>query len=215
MDQAIADAMDASAPALFLDRDGTIIEEVNYLQSPEQVRLLPGVGHAIHRINQLGVPVIVVTNQAGVARGLFTLHDVDRVHAHLAALLQSENAVVNAFYICPHHPTAGSGEWRTQCECRKPRPGMLLRAAAERNLDLRQSVMIGDKLIDLQAGAAAGCETVLVRTGYGKDCESDARAADVRLLAVADNLADAIADLLAPKHYQAFNTRRLRWDGSR
>lgn len=193
--------MDQTTPALFLDRDGTMIEEVNYLKSPNQVRIFPGVGQAIHQINRLGVPVIVVTNQAGVARGLFTLEDVDRVHAHLAAELRSENAVIDAFYICPHHPSAGIGEWRTQCECRKPRPGMLLRAAAERNLDLRNSVMIGDKLIDLQAGADAGCDTMLVRTGYGRDFESDARDANVRLLAVAENLADAITELFATRRF--------------
>jgi D-glycero-D-manno-heptose 1,7-bisphosphate phosphatase len=205
--------MDHKAPALFLDRDGTIIEEVNYLKDPDQVRLLPGVARAIHRINQLCIPVIVVTNQAGVARGLFSLEDVDRVHAHLAAQLRSENAVIEAFYVCPHHPSAGIGPWRTQCDCRKPRPGLLLRAASERNLDLCRSVMVGDKLLDLQAGAAAGCDTLLVRTGYGRNFESDARAADVRLLGVADNLAAAINELVVTRFRDHATTRHPHGEG--
>jgi len=119
-------------------------------------------------MNEANVPVVVVTNQSGVARGLFEEQRVADVHHALSELLAFEGAHVDRYFYCPHHPTAGQGRYRRECDCRKPRPGMLLRAAHEMNLDLRSSWLVGDKLSDLQAGAAAGCCAILVRTGYGK-----------------------------------------------
>ena len=155
--------------AVFLDRDGTIIEEVNYLSSPEQVCLIPGAADAVRRLNDAGVLVVVVTNQAGVARGYFPESRVGEVHAHLSTLLAAHGARIDAYYHCPHHPTEGVGEYRVACDCRKPKPGLLLTAARELDIDLSGSWMIGDKLCDAEAGATAGCRTLLVRTGHGRD----------------------------------------------
>ena len=159
--------MRPNSPAVFLDRDGTIIEEVNYLARVDQVKLIPGAADAIARLNRAGAPVVVVTNQAGVARGYFPEERVAEIHAHLSALLAESGARVDAYYHCPHHETEGVGPYRVACDCRKPAPGMLLAAAREWRLDLTRSWVIGDKLCDLAAGAAAGCSTVLVRTGHG------------------------------------------------
>jgi D-glycero-D-manno-heptose 1,7-bisphosphate phosphatase len=181
-----------SLSALFLDRDGTIIEEAEYLASPEQVRLIPGAAEAIARLNALGIPVVVVTNQSGVARGYFSEAQVAEVHAHLDWLLAKSSAHIDRYYVCPHHPREGVSAYRRDCDCRKPQPGLLLRAAAEMHLELGKSCVIGDKLTDLDAGARAGCRTILVRTGYGVSHEEEARTRDVRLLGVADSLAEAV-----------------------
>ncbi len=154
-------------PAVFLDRDGTLIAERNYLCRPEDVVLLPGAAEAVGRLNRAGFRVVVVTNQSGVARGFFGLEQVDRVHRHIDRLLARHGAVIDAYYVCPHHPAAGEPPWRRDCACRKPKPGLLLQAAAAMHLDLSRSFMIGDKLADVEAGRAAGCRPILVRTGYG------------------------------------------------
>ena len=163
-----------SREAVFLDRDGTLIEEVNYLSAPEQVKLIPGAAEAVRRLNAAGVLVVVVTNQAGVARGYFPESRVGAVHAHLSALLADRGAHIDAYFHCPHHPTEGVGAYRVACACRKPKPGLLLAAARELDIDLARSWMIGDKPCDAEAGAAAGCRTMLVRTGHGRALPVDA-----------------------------------------
>lgn len=179
-------------PAAFFDRDGTIIREIGYLSRPEQVELLPGAAQAIARLNSLEIPVVVATNQAGVARGYFSIADVAAVHARLDELLAADGARIERYYFCPHHPQYGEPPWRQQCACRKPRPGLLLRAAEELGLDLSRSCMIGDKLLDLAAGAAASCRTLLVRTGYGREEEAGIQPQSVNLMAVADDLSAAV-----------------------
>jgi D-glycero-D-manno-heptose 1,7-bisphosphate phosphatase len=164
--------------AVFLDRDGTLIEEVNYLATPEQVLLLPGAADAVRRLNDAGVLVVVVTNQAGVARGYFPESRVGAVHAHISALLAECGARIDAFYHCPHHPTAGVGAYRVVCECRKPKPGLLLTAARELDIDLSRSWMIGDKPCDAEAGIAAGCRAILVRTGHGRELPAEVNAVE-------------------------------------
>ena len=161
--------------AVFLDRDGTLIEEVHYLAAAEQVRLLPGAADAVRRLNEAGVLVVVVTNQAGVARGYFPESRVAEVHERLSTLL-AEHVRIDAYFHCPHHPTEGVGVYRVECECRKPKPGLLLAAARELDIDLARSWMIGDKPSDAEAGAAAGCRTILVRTGHGAKLPADANA---------------------------------------
>jgi D-glycero-D-manno-heptose 1,7-bisphosphate phosphatase len=181
-------------PAIFLDRDGVVIEDAHYLASPEQVRLVHGSADAIAALNRAGWPVVVVTNQAGVARGLFTELAVEAVHAHLSEQLASYGARVEAYYYCPHHPAGEVEAYRVACECRKPKAGMLLRAADELGLDLERSWMVGDRESDLEAGAAVGARTILVRTGYG--ATADATRLDrgrLNLELVAANLADAVA----------------------
>lgn len=181
-------------PAIFLDRDGVVIEDAHHLASPAQVRLIPGAADAIAALNRAGWPVVVVTNQSGVARGLFTVGAVEAVHAHLSGQLEGYGARIEAYYYCPHLPTADVEAYRLECDCRKPKPGMLLRAAEELGLDLDRSWMVGDRASDLQAGAAAGTRTVLVRTGYG--AAADATALDrtkLNLELIASDLADAVA----------------------
>ncbi len=157
--------------AVFLDRDGTLIEEVHYLSHPEQVRLIPAAADAVRRLNDAGVLVVVVTNQSGVARGYFPENCVREVHDRVSLLLAERGAKIDAFYHCPHHPTEGVGEYRVACACRKPKPGMLLAAARDLDIALTASWMIGDKPCDAEAGHAAGCRTLLVRTGHGKELE--------------------------------------------
>lgn len=152
--------------AVFLDRDGTINVEKEYLYKPEEFEFTPGAVEAIRLLNLAGYLVIVVTNQSGVARGYYTEADVVRLHQYIDGLLQAAGARVDAWYYCPHH-TAGMLPYDQACDCRKPLPGMLQQAAAEHAIDLSCSWMVGDKVADIAAGRSAGCRTVLVLTGYG------------------------------------------------
>jgi D-glycero-D-manno-heptose 1,7-bisphosphate phosphatase len=155
-----------SPAAVFLDRDGVLIEDVHLLTRPEQVIVLPGVPQALQALGQAGFKLIVVSNQTVVARGLATEPEVQAVNVHLESLLQSAGAPpLDGIYICPHHPNATLPAYRVACDCRKPKPGLFLRAATELNLDLRTSFAVGDRITDIIAGAGAGCRTVLVQTG--------------------------------------------------
>lgn len=154
--------------AVFLDRDGTLNEDINYLGKAADMRLIPGAAGAVHMLNQRSIPVLVVTNQSGVAQGLHTESDVKKVHAEISKQLKKADAHIDRFYYCPHHPD-GKGKHAVACECRKPRPGLLLQAAQELHLDLSRCVMVGDAARDIEAGVAAGCRTVLVRTGKGTE----------------------------------------------
>lgn len=183
-------------PAVFLDRDGTIIEEKHYLSRPEDVALLPSAGETIAELNSLGIPVVVATNQAGVARGYFDESLIHDVHMRLDELLARHGARIDRYEYCPNHPTEGVGRYRVDCGCRKPQPGMLLKAAAVLQLDLARSCMIGDRLGDLQAGANAGCHTALVRTGYGREVDLDLDAQALRFLGAFETLAQAVAAAL-------------------
>ena len=155
--------------AVFLDRDGTINEEVGYLDRLEKLKLIPGAAKAIRLINASGMKAVVVTNQSGVARGIFDEVVVGAVHARLRELLLMEGGFLDGIYFCPHHPTEGREQYLLSCDCRKPAPGMLLQAAAELNLDPAGSYMVGDTLKDIEAGARVGVRGVLVRTGYGAE----------------------------------------------
>ncbi len=154
--------------AVFLDRDGTINIEKDYLYRIEDFEFIVGVPQAIKRLNEAGFLVVVVTNQSGVARGLFNQDQVEKLHRHIQQELDRVGARIDGFYLCPHHPTEGIGEFRLDCPCRKGKPGMLLQAAVEHDIDLSRSFMIGDKMADVEAGEAAGCSSLLVLTGYGK-----------------------------------------------
>lgn len=150
-------------PAVFLDRDGTINEEKGYLCTPEAVTLLPTVCKAIALLNAHNIPVIVITNQSALGRGLMSRAEFDAVNAALWEALQAGGAHYDALYYCPHVP-----DLIPPCPCRKPCPGLLLQAAVDFNIDLLRSYIIGDKQSDLDAGYAAGCHTLLVRTGCGE-----------------------------------------------
>jgi D,D-heptose 1,7-bisphosphate phosphatase len=155
--------------AVFMDRDGTINEEVNYLSRMDQLKLYPQTFEAIRMINSAGMKAIVITNQSGIARGYFTEDFVRSVHERINEMLRAEGAHIDGFYVCPHHPVYGNGIYKQNCECRKPKPGMLLQAAEEMNIDLSRSYMIGDMLKDIVTGKKAGAKGVLVRTGYGSN----------------------------------------------
>lgn len=183
--------MDSLRPAVFVDRDGTLNEEVDYLSDPDHLALIPGAGEAVAKLNARGIPVVVVTNQSGIGRGRFTWADFDAVMTRMADLLAAAGAQTDAVYVAPHHE-AGQGEYGVADHPdRKPNPGMLQRAAADHGLDLSRSWMIGDKAIDLEAGRRAGCRTVLVRTGYGH--RVDGSGADL----VAADLPEAVDRILA------------------
>lgn len=153
--------------AVFLDRDGTINEEREYLHRVEEFAFIPGVPEAIRDLRRAGFLVIVVTNQSGIGRGYYDEAALARLHAHMDSELAREGAAVDAYYFCPHHPKHGVGDYRRECDCRKPLPGMLLAAAREWHVDLDASYLVGDKLADVEAAQAAGCRPILVRTGYG------------------------------------------------
>ncbi|UUO06298.1 HAD family hydrolase [Blastopirellula sp. J2-11] len=184
--------MSYACGALFLDRDGTINIEREYLADPAQLELLPGAAEAIAAANRAHVPVIVVTNQSGVARGMFPESRIAEIHRRLDQLLAEQGASIDAYYYCPHHPKSASAVYRVDCECRKPRAGMLYAAASQHGLDLQESVMIGDKPSDLGIGRFAGCQTILVRTGYGHETEQQLPAAVPSLIGRFDSLLPAV-----------------------
>jgi D-glycero-D-manno-heptose 1,7-bisphosphate phosphatase len=167
--------MTAAGPArraVFADRDGTLNVDVGYLARASELRLLPGVAAALRRLNEAGIPLVVVTNQSGVARGLIDPHFAEQGYRNLAELVARDGARIDGYYFCPHHPE-GEGPYGIVCRCRKPASGMLERAAGELNLRLEGSFMIGDKLSDVQTGAGLGIVPLLVRSGSGRETEAE------------------------------------------
>jgi D-glycero-D-manno-heptose 1,7-bisphosphate phosphatase len=167
--------------AVFIDRDGTINEESGYLFRKEDCRFIPGTFEAIVQLNIAGFLVVVITNQSGIARGYYSEADLDQLHLYMADEIAAAGGRIDGWYHCPHHPDYLSES--SQCDCRKPLPGMLQRAAHELGLDLASSWMIGDKIADVAAGSAAGCQTILVKTGYGA---VEALSAQIEQLILAD-----------------------------
>jgi D-glycero-D-manno-heptose 1,7-bisphosphate phosphatase len=154
-------------PAIFMDRDGTLSREVGYVNHLSRFQLFPWSVDAVRLINRSGLLAVVVTNQAGVARGYFPESLIQEVHGALRAAMESGGARLDGIYYCPHHPSAGQPPYRRECDCRKPRPGLLRRAAAELGIDLGRSYVIGDRHGDLALAWSVGAKGVLVRTGYG------------------------------------------------
>ena len=185
-------------PAVFIDRDGTLTEEVGYVNHPRRIRLLPRSAEAIRRLNAAGIPAVVVTNQAGLARGYFSAEILQAVNEEMIRQLEDAGARLDGVYVCVHHPTEGVPPYRAECDCRKPKPGMLTRAARELHLDLAASTMVGDKASDLESGRIVGARGVLVLTGYGQgDWEYRRHAFRVTPDHVADDLLDAVHWVLA------------------
>jgi D-glycero-D-manno-heptose 1,7-bisphosphate phosphatase len=151
---------------IILDRDGTIIEEREYLSQPEQIRLIPGAGAALRELLDMGFGLVVITNQSGLGRGFFDQAQLRRVHEHLRELLEREGVQLEGLYVCPHKP-------EDDCACRKPRLGLLQKAAGELGFNLANCIVIGDKDCDIEMGHAAGAVTFLVRTGYGSQVENE------------------------------------------
>lgn len=181
--------------AVFLDRDGTLVEEVGYLDRLDRLRVFPWSVDAVRLLNRAGFRAVVVTNQAGVAKGLFPETFVGEAHRELEARFADGGAIIERFYYCPHHPEGTVAAFRAACECRKPKAGMIWQAQRELGIDPARSFVVGDRWIDVEMGRAAGARTVLVRTGYGR-AEEPLRPADLTADFVAETLMDATGWIL-------------------
>ncbi len=177
-------------PAVFLDRDGVINQNrADYVRTWEQVEFLPGVFDALRRLAGSQFAVVVVTNQSAIGRGIMAAETLQGIHDGMAARIADEGGRVDAIYACPHAPDAG-------CDCRKPQPGMLLQAAAELDIDLANSYLVGDALTDIQAALAAGCRPVMVRTGRGVAQLAKLEAKGIDGVLVTEDLGEAVAWIL-------------------
>lgn len=177
--------------AVFLDRDGTVIEDVDYLSDPGAIRFIPGAVETLKRLRRNGFACVIVTNQSGIGRGMVTHEQMERIHVQLMRLLENQDATLDAIYYCPEAPLGGP-EWVVEHNDRKPGPGMLMRAALELDLDLESSWMVGDKLSDVLAGFNAGClGSIRVRTGKGKNADSDPASRSHPEFPIVDDLAAA------------------------
>lgn len=155
----------AMTAAIFLDKDGTLLDDVPYNVDPEKMCFAPGALAGLSNLGRLGLPLIVVSNQAGIAMGRFSVSDVDAMVGQLERMFTLAGARLGGFYYCPHHPQGSVAQYATACECRKPAPGLLQRAAGEHGIDLKASWFVGDILDDIEAGRRAGCNTLLLDNG--------------------------------------------------
>ena len=177
--------------AVFLDRDGTLNEEGGYINHVDRLKLIDGAGEAVALLEKHGLKTIVVTNQAGVARGYYPAEHLPKLHDRLRDLLKEQGATLDAIYYCPHHPDVGEPPFRQDCDCRKPKLGMIRRAEKELSVDAASSYMVGDKISDVEFGRKAGCKSILVLTGYGK---GELEYHRDKLTAEPDYIADDILD---------------------
>lgn len=202
--------------ALFIDRDGTLVHPRHYPSRPEQLHLYVGIGPALRALQRNGLRLVIITNQAGIARGYFTEADLQRMHDHLTNELAHMGVHVDGIYHCPHHPEGVIPELAIHCTCRKPQPGMLLQAARDLHLDLEHSWFVGDILDDVEAGNRAGCRTILVDLGTERLPEQQVRcpsyvAHDTRhalhIIAACEQVGPAAEmDYCPPTWYTAFST---------
>ncbi len=155
--------------AVFLDRDGTINVDIDFLTSPHQLQLIPRSAEAIRALNDLNIPVLVVTNQSGIARGLLTEEDLHAIHRRMDEMLNEHGASIDQYLYCPHHPDGIVEQYKKECECRKPNPGMLLDAEKRFGYNLKKSFVVGDKWRDVKTGKEVGSTTIQVSTGYGTE----------------------------------------------
>lgn len=184
--------------AVFLDRDGTINEQMGYVNHLCRFVLLPSVAQAIRQLNQYGIPVVVVTNQSGLARGYFPPVLVEQVHREMEKLLAAEGAHIDGIYICPHHPEAKVEQYRQRCQCRKPQPGLLEQAARDLDIDLSHSFMVGDRWSDIECGQRVGATSVLVLTGYGRgELEYIGSEKETQPVLVAEDLLEAVEKIIS------------------
>ena len=186
--------------AVFLDRDGVITQEPpHYAHKLSQLKLIPGAAGAIRLLNENDYTVVIVSNQSGIGRGYYKEEDAEIYNQALERKLAEEGAHIDAIYICPHYPEAKIEKYRLECDCRKPKPGMLKKAEEELSIVLKQSFMVGDKSVDIEAGKRAGCRTVLVKTGYGSE---ELKQNNVECNYIAENLADAVSYILVQGNKQ-------------
>jgi D-glycero-D-manno-heptose 1,7-bisphosphate phosphatase len=182
--------------AVFMDRDGTISEEVGYINHPSRFRLFPYAKRAIKLLNDNGWLAVVITNQAGVARGYFPEAMIETVHQNFEEELRNEGARVDGIYYCAHHPTIGEPPYRQDCDCRKPKPGLITRAAKDLDIQLEQSWMIGDRYSDIELAHNAGVRAALVLSGYGRgEWENQRDEWKYHPDLIADDLLNAVASI--------------------
>jgi D-glycero-D-manno-heptose 1,7-bisphosphate phosphatase len=186
-------------PAVFLDRDGTMIEDVGYLDRLDQIAFYPWTIDAVRALNRAGLPVVVITNQSGIARGIFSEAFVDETHRAISAQMDAGGARVDAYYYCPHHPRGTVERYAVRCDCRKPGAALIHRAARDLGLDPSRSFMVGDKWLDVGAARAAGARAILVRTGLGAIQEARG-SPNLTPDAIVDNLAAAVSWILLNPH---------------
>jgi D-glycero-D-manno-heptose 1,7-bisphosphate phosphatase len=184
-----------SRPAVFLDRDGTLIEERGYLDRLDLLTLFPYTTDALRLLNRAGYATVVITNQGAIGRGVIDETFLHTVHAELDARLAAGHARIDRYYFCPHHPDAAIAEYRRVCGCRKPGAGMIEQACRELDLDPARSVMVGDRWLDVRCGHKAGARSVLVRTGHGAH-EEERPHENVRADAILNNLMEAVGWIL-------------------
>ncbi len=203
--------------AVFLDRDGTVCDEVGYINHLDRLRVYPWAAEAVRRLNHAGLPVIVVTNQSGVGRGVFTEDLVRQAHRRIASQLAAGGARIDAYYYCPHHPSATVKAYRIECRCRKPATGMAEEAAKRYQLDLKRSYVIGDSYRDMQLGFNIGAGTALVMTGYGRgEYEYHRRRWPRTPDLIAENLLEVVKKILEePAVTRSGGARRTRKSKSR
>jgi D-glycero-D-manno-heptose 1,7-bisphosphate phosphatase len=185
-----------SRPAVFLDRDGTLIEEHGYLERLEDLVVFPWTADALRLLKRGGFATVVITNQSAIARGLIDEAFLDKTHRTLDSKLASAGGVIDRYYFCPHYPDAKIARYRQQCGCRKPAPGMIEQACREMDLDPARSVMVGDRWLDIACGHAAGIRGVLVRSGHGASEEQMTPPDGVRADAILNNLMEATGWIL-------------------
>ena len=192
--------------AVFVDRDGTLIEETGYLNDLSRLKLFPYSVDAVRQLNRAGFSVVVVTNQAGIARGIVTEEFLESAHRHLSAVMSAGGARIDRYYHCPHHPDGIVPDLNRTCDCRKPAPGLWHRAARDLSIDLARSYTVGDRWLDVRAGRAAGTKTVMVCTGYGQ-AEAHTVQRDGSADAILGNLAAAAGWIL--QHHATAVGQRL------
>lgn len=183
-------------PAIFLDRDGTINEDIGYVSSPDELIIYPYAASAVRLINEAGLKVIVITNQSGIARQLYDESTLATIHERLIDEMNGDGARIDGVYYCPHHPRIGNALYRRHCECRKPSPGMLHQAAREHDIDLGLSYIVGDKASDMNLATNAGARGVLVLTGYGRETLANRDRWPCAPAIIADDLLDAVRQIL-------------------
>lgn len=182
--------------AIFLDRDGTMIEERGYICNLSQSEIFPFAAEAVRLMKENGFRVIGITNQSSIARGICTPRQVEGIHREITGTLAKSDAVIDGFYYCPYHVDGVVAEFKKKSDWRKPLPGMLLQGARDFNLDLSRSYMIGDDLIDIEAGKNAGCRTVLVLTGKGREMRETMVKRNIRPDLLTENILSAIREII-------------------
>jgi D-glycero-D-manno-heptose 1,7-bisphosphate phosphatase len=182
--------------AVFIDRDGTLNEDIGYVSSREELVLFPWASESVRLVNEAGWLAVVITNQSGIARGMYSEQTLSSIHSEMIGRLAESGARVDAIYYCPHHPRIGNSQYKKICDCRKPQTGMLKRAAEELNIDLTRSFVIGDKSSDINLAENAGAHGVLVLTGYGRETLNSRGRWPCSPEIVSENLLEAVKTIL-------------------